>query len=224
MRPLSCRTFESSPITIEDLRPLFTMPESGMVQALYVLWLGGVLARSDWNAAFSAAKIGEIRRAKMSLVRRAQNSTCPTRHSRTTYRAAGRGGRKSIPRNRTSVFRWTSTSSLSRIPKRFTTFFRSATRQRPPNQVRRYFEMAKLFHPDRYHRESAVLLRRIQLAFTEITRAYETLKDPDSRKTYDFKVRKEIAARAKRHAAGQPETAALPTVLRKSRSKVSRRG
>ena len=69
--------FGSSPMTIEELRPICGMPESGLLQALYVLWLGGVLVRRDWNAALSAANIGEIRRAKMSLVRGAAKLELP---------------------------------------------------------------------------------------------------------------------------------------------------
>jgi DnaJ-class molecular chaperone len=68
-----------------------------------------------------------------------------------------------------------------------------------------YFAMAKLFHPDRFHREEAVKLRRIQVAFTEIAHAYETLKDDASRENYDFKMRKELEYREKRKATGQAD-------------------
>src|SRR5687768_15767079 len=63
--------FRDRQLTIEELRPLCSLPESAMLQALYVLWLGGLLVRRDWNAAFSATKIGEILTAKVSLVREA---------------------------------------------------------------------------------------------------------------------------------------------------------
>jgi predicted Zn-dependent protease len=59
-----------------------------------------------------------------------------------------------------------------------------------------------LFHPDRYHRESADQLRRIEVAFTGLAQAYETLKTPDSREAYNYKIRKELEAREKRVAAG----------------------
>ncbi|MBA3350823.1 MAG: DnaJ domain-containing protein, partial [Blastocatellia bacterium] len=66
-----------------------------------------------------------------------------------------------------------------------------------------YFAMARLFHPDRFHREDAASLRRIQVAFTEIAHAYETLKTDEGRKNYDFKMRKELEFREKRKAEGK---------------------
>jgi predicted Zn-dependent protease len=65
--------------------------------------------------------------------------------------------------------------------------------------------MAKLFHPDRFHREEGVLLRRIQVAFTQIANAYETLKTSEARKNYDFKMHKELEYREQRRASGQAE-------------------
>ncbi|MEO6334306.1 MAG: DnaJ domain-containing protein, partial [Pyrinomonadaceae bacterium] len=66
-----------------------------------------------------------------------------------------------------------------------------------------YFARAKLFHPDRFHREEVVKLRRIQVAFTKIAHAYETLKTPESRDHYNFKMRKELEYREKRRVAGE---------------------
>lgn len=50
---------------------------------------------------------------------------------------------------------------------------------------RAYTELAKNFHPDRVPPEAPAELRRLsQDHFAKITLAYETLKDPDRRKTY----------------------------------------
>ncbi len=62
-----------------------------------------------------------------------------------------------------------------------------------------YFQMAKLFHPDKFHNEEDALKKRIQNAFTNIAQAYDTLKRQDSRELYDFRLRRrrenaEIAA------------------------------
>ena len=51
--------FKNMTLNIAQLRGMCTLPESGMLQALYVLWLGGILVRRDWNAAFTPVKIGE---------------------------------------------------------------------------------------------------------------------------------------------------------------------
>src|SRR5688572_3044048 len=63
--------FGSSQLTIQELRPLCSLPETALLQSLYVLWLGGLLVRRDWNAAFSATKLGEILTARVSLVKEA---------------------------------------------------------------------------------------------------------------------------------------------------------
>ena len=68
-----------------------------------------------------------------------------------------------------------------------------------------YFGLAKLFHPDKFHREPPTKQKRIQTAFTELAHAYETLKDTAARDEYNFKMKKEIEARAKRIAEGLAE-------------------
>lgn len=50
--------------------------------------------------------------------------------------------------------------------------------------------------------------KRIHTAFTELAHAYETLKESEARESYNFKMRKEIEAREKRLATGQPDTSA----------------
>jgi hypothetical protein len=46
--------------TIDEIRQKCNLPQGGILQALYVLWLGGLLIRRDWNAAFSPAKVKAI--------------------------------------------------------------------------------------------------------------------------------------------------------------------
>ncbi len=53
-------SFNGADQRIEDLRLRGGMPEQGLLQALYVLWLGGFLYRKDWNAAFSPAKVARV--------------------------------------------------------------------------------------------------------------------------------------------------------------------
>jgi predicted Zn-dependent protease len=66
--------------------------------------------------------------------------------------------------------------------------------------------MAKMFHPDRYHREEGAQLRRIQVAFTQIAHANETLKTKESRENYNFKVKKELDLREKVRATRESGT------------------
>ncbi len=57
-----------------------------------------------------------------------------------------------------------------------------------------YYALAKLFHPDKFHKESPDLMRRIQHAFTQISQAHDVLRNDDSRKAYDTKLRSEQPA------------------------------
>jgi curved DNA-binding protein CbpA len=190
--------FNGSQLTIEQLRPLCTLPETALMQSLYVLWLGGLLVRRDWNSAFSATKIGEILTARVSLVKQAESRLKPGEKSEAEIKA----DEPQLPELNISLEDY-----LERVEKAETLYeILGVERHAKIAEIKHaYFGMAKLFHPDRFHREEVAKLRRIQMAFTEIAHAYETLKNNDSRQNYDFKLEKEQEYRKKRKDAGQAE-------------------
>ena len=192
--------FNGSQLTIEELRPLCSLAETAMLQSLYVLWLGGLLVRRDWNAAFSATKIGEILTAKVSLVK--MPTSIEKKVEPVVEPEAESASATKLPEIQISLEEY-----LERVEKAETLYDVLGVDAKAPlaDIKTSYFAMAKLFHPDRFHREEGVKLRRIQVAFTEIAHAYETLKSNDTRENYDFKVRKELEYRAKRRAAGQAD-------------------
>lgn len=205
--------FEGGPLSIEQLRPLCSIPEAGMLQTLYLLWLGGLLIRRDWNSAFSPAKIDVIRSAKFSLVKEAANRDAP-------HQAADPGpAADALPEpaepaeeiSRTPELTLSLEQYLEQVEKAATHYdVLSIEAAASVSEIKsKYFAMAKLFHPDRYHRESGETLRRIQVAFTILAQAYETLKNSESREAYDYKIRKELEKRAKREADGQSEPSAV---------------
>jgi curved DNA-binding protein CbpA len=58
-----------------------------------------------------------------------------------------------------------------------------------PEVKRAYYALARRFHPDRFRRAAdAETLARVEDAFAEIAHAYETLRDPRLRATYDSKL------------------------------------
>ena len=196
--------FNRSSMTIQQLREACPMPDSGMLQALYVLWLGGILERRDWNSAISATKLGKILTAKVSLVKEAVKAESadakpPSEADKPT--ATG------DVTTRLPELRITLDEYLERVENADTLYDVLGVSDNAVNaEIKNsYFGLAKLFHPDRYHREEAKHLRRIQTAFTELAHAYETLKNAESRETYDFKIRKELEAREKRRAEGRSE-------------------
>ncbi len=195
--------FGSSQLTIEELRPLCTLPEAAMLQSLYVLWLGGLLVRRDWNAAFSATKVGEILTAKVSLVKEAapkivKEAVAPS------PREPEQPAAMKLPELHLSLEEY-----LDRVENAETLYdILGVADSAPLSDIKNsYFAMAKLFHPDRYHREETTKLRRIQVAFTKFAQAYETLKTDESRESYDFKMRKQLAYREKLRADGEENTA-----------------
>ncbi len=196
--------FEHGAMTIEQIRNASAMPESGMLQALYVLWLGGFLMRHDWNAAFSQARIDEILGARVSRVKAASDLAVPADEPVETV--SEQPAEVIVETEKLHEVTITLPEYLERVEKAETHYdILGIASNAPITAIKNaYFSLAKLFHPDRYHREEAGALRRIQLAFTELAHAYETLKTKESREGYDYKMRKEIETREKRRAAGQP--------------------
>jgi len=56
-----------------------------------------------------------------------------------------------------------------------------------------YFTLAKLFHPDRFHRAEADVLTRVENAFSKLAQAHEALRDPKTRTAYDNQLRRDLA-------------------------------
>lgn len=202
--------FADEPRKIEDLTLECGLPENGFLQTLYVLWLGGMLRRHDWNAAFSENRIGAIRNARVSLVKQAVKTAGETN---------GNAAKVDLPIKETEaentpleepkpieneVADISLEEYLARVesakthydvlgvdPKAAVSFIKAS-----------YFSLAKLFHPDRFHRESADMLQRIHASFSSVQVAYDNLKSSDTRENYDFKIRKELEMREKLKAQG----------------------
>jgi len=197
--------FEGRSLTIGQLREECAMPDGGMFQALYVLWLGGLLIRRDWNSAFSATKMGEILTARMARVKEASDVAAASVTSASAPQENVKPAEPEavkLPEITISLEEYlqqienaeTHYDALGVMADADATAIKHA-----------YFSLAKMFHPDRHHRESEPMLKRIQSAFTVLAHAHETLKSPDSRGAYNARMYKEIEAREKRRAAGQPE-------------------
>jgi curved DNA-binding protein CbpA len=193
--------FNGTQLTIREVGPTCSLPETAMLQSLYVLWLGGLLVRRDWNSAFPPPKVDEIRAAKFSLVRSAEKlANKPDKVEEKQVKAPEP---EKLPEVQISLEEY-----LERVEKAETLYDvlgidATATQSEIKNT---YFAMAKMFHPDRFHREKGVKLRRIQVAFTQIAHAYETLKTAESRESYNLKIQKELQFREKIRAAKQPGT------------------
>jgi curved DNA-binding protein CbpA len=60
---------------------------------------------------------------------------------------------------------------------------------RPEEIKRAYHSIARRLHPDRFRRDAAgEFVRQLDVSFARVTQAYEVLKDPSMRASYDLKL------------------------------------
>ena len=89
----------------------------------------------------------------------------------------------------------------------------------------KYYELARRYHPDRFRRAEAGLVRRLETAFARVAQAYDTLRDDRLRASYDAKLvarqkAQQLAESAPKPAAPVTEKPA-PTTESTLESKVS---
>ena len=197
--------FQNMSLNIAQLRGMTSLPENGLLQALYALWLGGVLRRRDWNAAFSAVKIGEILTARIAKVKQAE--TLPETKPSAEAVLEPEPEPEKVPLSRPVDVTISLEEYLTRVESAETHYDTLGIDfESDATEVKQmYLGLAKRFHPDKYHRESEVVQKRVQTAFTELAHAYETLKTPQSRESYDLTMQKEILARDERRKTGRPD-------------------
>lgn len=194
--------FLDEPIRARDLAPQSGIPEHDAIKSLYVLWLGGYLIRQEWNPAFSEMSIANLQSVKLELKQEAklQVTAAPTLKKdepKSEATAASVVGEVAI-----SIDEY-----LDRVETAETYYDLIGVEHKAEiaDIKRAYFNLAKQFHPDHFHKAGDEMLRRVQSAFTKLSQAHETLRSADSRETYDFKIRREIAEKERRQKAGTYE-------------------
>ena len=188
--------FGDAVLTVNEIRQLSVLPPNETLRTLYVLWLGGLLVRREWNAAFSPRKIEAIRAAKVSLIPKEEIKNPPVEtntepipevEAETTEMEAAEA-------------ELTLDSYLEKVENAENYYEILNVEVKSPTAAIKtnYFALAKRFHPDHFYKDSdRNLVRRVQDAFTQLAQAYETLKNSDTRETYDYKIRKELANKEK---------------------------
>jgi len=175
------------------------MSAGDVFHSIYTLWLGGLLIRKDWQAAFSAEMVGAMHHAKLELKTEAKlaRSTAHV-HNATVAEPEAETQEPEIEAELTVD------EYLARIEKAETHYdiLGVDTKAEISELKNAYFTLAKMFHPDRFHSAGGDLPKRMQHAFTELAQAHETLKNPETRELYDYRMRKELAEREKYQAAG----------------------
>lgn len=207
--------FHDAPLDFSQVRSQINMPDNALGHALYVLWLGGELLRLGWNKAFTDNRIADIKKTRFSRVKEAlplaslQSSSQPAEQQPGSTQTPAPVEEPAVPKAalpEIELSEWleraegaeTHYDLLDVAPDAGTDVIKNA-----------YFSLARLFHPDRFHRETGAQLRRIQVAFTSLAHAYDILKNSESRQSYDYKIRRELELREKRLAEGTPDSAGM---------------
>lgn len=191
--------FGSSLMRVKEAKNLSGFSDEDTLRTLYILWLGTFLLRRNWNSILSENKIRHILSAKLSLVREAEESAPvkPEIKLQTSERDV-KPEPLVMPEEDTSAI---NEEEAKRLRDQYLDRVENSNSYYEMLDVpveatlmvikASYFKLAKSFHPDKYHQENdSGLQQRIQNAFTEIARAYETLKDPEKRETYNYRLRK----------------------------------
>ena len=189
--------FETSAMEIKTIETLSGLPAAQTRRILYALWIGGLLVRENWSAAFTERKIAAILSARLTLKKEEQPPpAAPPQKAKTETAPQVETKIEAATEEVVNEEQISLENYLERVEEasNFYEIFALAPDTNVVEIKQIYFSLAKRFHPDLYHRDAdAKLLRRIQTAFTELAHAYETLKTDSSREVYDFRMRKELA-------------------------------
>jgi curved DNA-binding protein CbpA len=179
----------SVPVKLLDIKNHSGMPTPVTLKVLYILWVGGFIKRFHWNSTFSENKIRELLSAKLTLKTPMVQPETKSEKVEPVKEQAVKFESEDIEIDEIQLLN----QYLDRVEnaESYYEILDVPIKAALPEIKAAYFKLAKSYHPDKFHNDAdSKRLQRIQNSFTEIARAYETLKDEKSRETYDFKLRK----------------------------------
>ncbi len=200
--------FTNSQLKIEEIRKLCNLPDAVVFQTLYILWLGGFVLRSGWNSAFTEHYVNLILSARLALKKAAAESAAHSGQTTTESAPIVRETPSAPDKPKISLPPISLEEYLERIESAENLYENLAVHAKAETlEIKQaYFSLAKQFHPDRFYKQTdAEQYSRIQKAFTQIAQAYETLKNEESRRAYDFKIQKELTQKEKMRGSGVDE-------------------
>jgi curved DNA-binding protein CbpA len=210
--------------TFEQISQICNIPAILISPTLYILWLGGFLIRTNYKQAFSDEKLGRLKSSSFHLMQK----TSPLKPTVLIQTPTIENVQENVVANSTAETQiiddnFTMEAYLSLVENannHYKTL--GLTAKADISDIKRvYFQLARLFHPDKFHNEETKLRRRLQDAFTTLAQAYDTLKHKESRELYDFRLRKrkeneeieeaEVASQPASSAATPKDAASLDT-------------
>jgi curved DNA-binding protein CbpA len=180
-----------APLTVAELLSISTLPEEGTRHIVYTLALGGLVTRERPSRAFSAEMLERARSVKAPS-QSATPAPAP-KQEQSPARSPSAPAEVAAPANvkAEAVEEFGLDAFFARLD-RATNHYEAlgVRRSAPPGEIKSsYHKLAKRFHPDRFHKDADAALRaRIEAAFARVAQAYETLKEKQSRATYDLKL------------------------------------
>jgi len=189
--------FESHSLKLSEILLSSGLPENTTLKAIYALWLGGFLSRE--NRIFSDEQVAVFRSIKLQPkreeVKKEEAVTVTSADTKPHQHVDLTKAQKQMEQETEAEERQELEAYLSRVENASNYYqMLGVSPTSSTEEIKTaYFRLARRFHPDKYHKEAGTdLHRRIQSAFGEIARAYETLKDEKSRKSYDLKNKDKI--------------------------------
>lgn len=202
--------------SVDNLSAMSGLPEEKVKPIVYNLWLGGLLRRFNYPAAFDETALKRIQAARTApaqpvAAQKAAPSAAVSTQIKTEIKVSKVETRTpavdAIKLPMATVPTVTVLSPEEQL-KQVEEFLNRVTAAKTHYQVlelsnsvpaaevkQTYFRLAKRFHPDKFHNLAGKETHaRLHTAFNKLSQAYETLKDAKSRELYDFKLKKEGAA------------------------------
>ena len=192
-------------LSIDSLKSMCGLLDKEVVQVLYRLWLGGYIFRDEWRSAFSSDEVSKINSANYQLKTSAlsveeeqkkqaeEKATEEARIAEEQKTKEAKEKEKANKKNKNNQLNITLEEYLEKIEKAATHYeILNISPDAELSEIKKaYFALAKSFHPDLFHKTvNREVHKTIQNAFTELAKAYDTLKDEEAREVYDFKLRK----------------------------------
>ena len=177
------------------------LSEEDHLRGIYALSLSGILHRSDWNFALN------IRRPDKGQPRRTPAPPVAKEPG------AGAGVASA------DVDNFLARMKMARDHYDVLNISRSATADEIKDA---YHELARQYHPDRFHQGDQALRAEIGSAFAQIAQAYEALSDEEQRTAYDRKRAPQSGAPAASKSETKPDArSATPVKKEDSRAETS---
>ncbi len=179
---------------IEEIKSICGLSDFQTLKSLYSLWLGGFIKRFNFSSAFPPELIERISTAKFKLsdvVVKPKIAEVPVQ-TILEQTEATTPVEIEIPQ---AVEEDTIETYIRRTENAFSYYKLLGVEQTAElSEIKQvYFNLAKKFHPDKFHNEDEKIKKQLQDAFSHLAQAYDTLKDSDQRELYDFKLKRKIA-------------------------------